>query len=205
MANYLIQSCDGLTSLVVDPGENTITTGNTYYITFTGETNPGCFEVILESVDPITEVVSTATQYSSCLVCLQNNDFSFLVTGCTLPTGGPVNANQFNEWPLGNFYTLCANNGEFEGCSCFEVVGIEPHGYPFIFTILGPYLDCDCQEPPRSANTETFVCEICCECGATGSTITQVTPPHPVWTDGYGTAVTQLNMIVLGGPNGLNN
>jgi hypothetical protein len=58
-------------------------------------------------------------------------------------------------------------------------------------------------EEPRSANTESTVCEICCECGATGSTTNIITPPHPVWTDGYGTAVTQLNMIVIGG-NGLN-
>lgn len=203
MANYLIQSCDGLTSLVVNPGENTITTGNTYYINFTGETNPGCFEVTSESVDPITEGVSTATQYNSCLECLQDNGFSFLVTGCTLPTGGPVSAVQFNEWPLGNFYILCANNGEFEGCSCFEVTGIQSGPYPFNFNISGPYLDCDCQGVPRSANTETFLCQEICVSG--GTTTISITPPHPVWTDGYGTQVTQLNMITLGGPDGLNN
>jgi hypothetical protein len=203
MANYLIQSCDGLTSLVVNPGENTITTGNTYYINFTGETNPGCFEVTSESEDPIAEGISTATQYNSCLECLQDNGFSFIVTGCTLPIGGPVSAVQFNEWPLGNFYTLCANNGEFDGCLCFEVIGIEPSVYPFNFTILGPYSDCECQEPPRSANTEVFLCQEICTSG--GTTTVSITPPHPVWTDGYGTPVTQLNMIVLGGPNGLNN
>jgi len=204
MANYLIQSCDGLTSLVVNPGENTITTGNTYYITFTGETNPGCFEVASESVDPITEGVSTVAQYNNCLECLQNNGFSFIVSACTVPgLGGPVSAAQFNEWPLGNFYTLCANNGEFNDCLCFAVIGIEPGVYPFIFTISGPYLDCDCQGIPRSANTETFLCQEICVSG--GTTTISITPPHPVWTDGYGTQITQLNMITLGGPNGLNN
>ena len=58
---------------------------------------------------------------------------------------------------------------------------------------------------PRSAGTEYEVCEICCDCGSTGSTINLITPPHPVYTDGYGTPVTQLNMVTLGGPNGLNN
>jgi hypothetical protein len=57
---------------------------------------------------------------------------------------------------------------------------------------------------PRSGGTESLICVICCDCGSTGSTITQVAPPHPVWTDGYGTEVTQMNMVTLGG-NGLNN
>jgi hypothetical protein len=58
--------------------------------------------------------------------------------------------------------------------------------------------------PARSANTETLVCVTCCPCdGSSGSTFS-VIPPHPVWTDGYGTSVTQLNMITLGGINGLN-
>ena len=54
-----------------------------------------------------------------------------------------------------------------------------------------------------SANTETTICQEVCT--GSGTTITtQIIPPHPVWTDGYGTPVTQLNMITLGGPNGLN-
>jgi hypothetical protein len=53
---------------------------------------------------------------------------------------------------------------------------------------------------PRSANTESFVCYDPCDTG----TPSLFTAPHPVWTDGYGTSVTQLNAITLGGPNGLN-
>jgi hypothetical protein len=34
--------------------------------------------------------------------------------------------------------------------------------------------------------------------------VNSVTTPHPVYTDGFGTPVTQLNMVVLGGINGLN-
>jgi hypothetical protein len=56
-------------------------------------------------------------------------------------------------------------------------------------------------ELQKSANTETFLCEqICTE---SGTTVVSVAAPHPVWTDGYGTAVTQMNMITIGG-NGLN-
>jgi hypothetical protein len=75
------------------------------------------------------------------------------------------------------------------------------------YSAITEYNDCfDCvKETPRSANTEYEICEICCDCGTTsGSTINLLTPPHPVYTDGYGTPVTQLNMVTLGGPNGLN-
>jgi hypothetical protein len=55
---------------------------------------------------------------------------------------------------------------------------------------------------PRSANTETLIClQVCTE---SGTTVVSIAPPHPVWTDGYGTAVTQLGMVVIGGPDGLN-
>jgi hypothetical protein len=56
---------------------------------------------------------------------------------------------------------------------------------------------------PRSANTEENICINIC--GPSGNTVTSVTSPHPVWTDNYGTPVTQLNAITLGGQNGLNN
>ena len=55
---------------------------------------------------------------------------------------------------------------------------------------------------PRSANTPYNICEVCSD--ETVITVYNLTPPHPVYTDGYGTPVTQLNMVTLGGPNGLN-
>lgn len=54
-------------------------------------------------------------------------------------------------------------------------------------------------EPPISAGTEYFVCNIC------DGVATEVAPPHPVWTDGAGRDVILLDMVVLGGENGLNN
>ena len=56
---------------------------------------------------------------------------------------------------------------------------------------------------PRSANTAYDICEVCSD--GTVITVYNLTPPHPIYTDGYGTPVTQLNMVTLGGPNGLNN
>jgi hypothetical protein len=50
-----------------------------------------------------------------------------------------------------------------------------------------------------SANTESIVCIFDCS----GNTKT-ITPPHPVFGDLTGGTVTQLNMIEIGGQNGLN-
>ena len=58
-------------------------------------------------------------------------------------------------------------------------------------------------DQPRSAGTESTICVICNDV-ISGETATSVNPPHPVWTDSRGTAVTQLNAITLGGMNGLN-
>lgn len=50
-----------------------------------------------------------------------------------------------------------------------------------------------------SANTQTIICQNDCS----GNTVT-IIPPNPVWINNNGDAVTQLNMVVIGGPNGLN-
>ena len=89
---------------------------------------------------------------------------------------------------------------------CATFTGLTSTGETNYNYVSGPSLSCeDCEtepEPPISAGTETLICvEIC---GPSGTTVTQVVPPHPEWTNGYGTQVTQLNMVVLGGPNGLN-
>lgn len=61
-------------------------------------------------------------------------------------------------------------------------------------------------EEPRSANTETAICYTCNSDINNGVVqFYTANSPHPEWTDGYGTQVTELNMITLGGQNGLNN
>ena len=54
-----------------------------------------------------------------------------------------------------------------------------------------------------SANTENIICQLVCSTGATGLETIQIIPPHPVFSDLTGGTVTQLNMIQLGGTNGL--
>ena len=194
MANYLITNCGGGT-VIVDSGESSLITGDTYYLDFTGETSSSCYTINSETSDPADDTISTiVSRYDNCLECLQNNEFSFLASACTTDLTILINPNQFTQWPIGNFYNICS--GE---CYCFEVYGFTEVITSSVYTISVPYSDCSCEIPPRSANTETFICVPDCE--FTGSTA--VTPPHPVWTDGYGNSVTQLNMITIGG-NGLN-
>lgn len=52
----------------------------------------------------------------------------------------------------------------------------------------------------------TFTSKICFECpdGSGGTIVTEKEAPHPVYTNGQGDAVVQLDMVVIGGPKGLN-
>ena len=58
-----------------------------------------------------------------------------------------------------------------------------------------------CEEcSPQSVNPEYTLCVKDCD-----GNVVELFFPHPVWTNEYGTAVTQLNAVTLGGVNGLNN
>ena len=204
MAYYLTTYCDGSEGPIVDSSDAIFNLG-VYFIVFTGGTESGCYTLVNVTDTPPNEGISTATPFNDCLECLQQNDFSFLVSACTIPNlFGPVSSIEFSQFPLGQYYTLCANDPFiFVGCFCFTVYGIVPNFFPYTFNPQGPYFDCNCSG--RESGTEYFECVICCDCGATGGTVTQIVPPHPVWTDGYGTPVTQMGSVSLGGMFGLNN
>ena len=53
---------------------------------------------------------------------------------------------------------------------------------------------------PLSAGTEVFICVQSCD----GLTSSYVDVPHPTYLNEFGKAVVQLDMIELGGTNGLN-
>jgi hypothetical protein len=145
-------------------------------------------------------------EYSDCCECLATDgretlNFNFIICGTDEEIN--IEATEFCSQiglPItGSTYEIQFGS-ETPFCATFQ--GLSEFGETYYSFVSGPFLLCeDCgEEPPRSANTENFVCIP--DCGFTGSTA--VAPPHPVWTDGYGTPVTQLNMVVLGGPNGLN-
>lgn len=211
MANYLITPCSPLlfagdpiepivlNPIIVNDSGFTLNVGDINYFTFDSEIPGGCYSVDSISLDsPDTTISSTGGTYVNCLSCYQDNNWSYIVSACT-DSGlyGPINSNFFNEYPINNFYSI---EGPFwEGPLCFSVEGVQDIDIEVPFLVNGSYSDCGCTEQPRSANTETVICVVC-----SGETST-ITPPHAVYTDAQGIAVTQLNTVVLGGPNGLNN
>jgi len=154
----------------------------------------------------------TTLRYDTCENCNSQGAIGITLLSCDIPyTESFVQITLENYLQILNYGSLQNYSVSDQNGNCYSISNVCP--IPLNsneFTPVGFYFNCticnqNTTDPARSAGTEVFVCEICCDCGATGSTITQVSPPHPVWTDGYGTAVTQLNMIVLGGINGLNN
>jgi hypothetical protein len=59
---------------------------------------------------------------------------------------------------------------------------------------------------PTTISAGTFTSKICYECpDGSGDTIsTAKDAPHPTYTDGQNNSIIQLDMVALGGPNGLN-
>ena len=205
MANYIINEC--ITNDVYILSASTLTLGATVEFDISEARFCGTVGAVTESTETLN--ISFVQLHDDCCACLsgltESLNFSFIRCGtseeinieatnfCTeygVPTTGITYEIQFgSETPF---------------CATFE--GLSESGETNYHYSSGPFSLCEnCgEEPPRSAGTEYEVCEICCDCGSPGSTINLITPPHPVYTDGYGTPVTQLNMVTLGGPNGLN-
>lgn len=203
MANYIINECITNDVYILSG----VTPGTTVEFDISEARFCGTVGALTESAETLN--ISFVQLHDDCCECLsgltESLNFSFIRCGtseeinieatnfCTeygVPTTGITYEIQFgSETPF---------------CATFE--GLSESGETNYHYSSGPFSLCEnCgEEPPRSAGTEYEVCEICCDCGSTGSTINLITPPHPVYTDGYGTPVTQLNMVTLGGPNGLN-
>ena len=191
------------------------TIGATYYLTFLIGPNliTTCVTVNRGGIAQLTEsnynysiafgrigvVQIVPTLETDCRDCVSGNTLSYAVQRCT--DGETDYVLLINDSFIGHIISYSDGVDEY----CGTVVGIGTGGVPFTF--INDYgLGGDCtfctssSDPPRSANTEYTMCiEIC------DGTYESQDTPHPVYTDGYGTPVTQLNMVVLGGPNGLNN
>jgi hypothetical protein len=179
--------------------------------------------VCLEIVDVYTSdygngyrsFVSDGINYTSCEECSSGATLGLTIINCDTLEPSQVNVS-LSEWSEISGFPFSIPNSVISDSNgvCYQVVNACPinNVYPPFEISNFYYNQSFCRassqrspEPPRSAGTEYFECVICCDCGSTGSTVTQVSPPHPVWTDGYGTPVTQLNMVALGGMFGLNN
>ena len=145
-------------------------------------------------------------RYDTCENCNSQGLIGVTLVNCDTFVESFVSITLDNYLSVYNFGSLTNYSVKGSNGSCYQItnlcpIPLEEQG----FTAVEFYFNCTfCESSvvnsPRSANTENFICIPDCE--FTGSTA--VAPPHPIWTDGYGREVTQLNMVVLGGPNGLN-
>jgi len=207
MPNYNVSNCTTGVQYIISAGTLSINDVISFYV---DEAGPFCGTVLSVSTD--SHVGLYDSPYNSCCECLSGaalvQSFIFencvtkesinvdLTTFCNTANFAPFSENVFKFYevanPTNNFCAKYISNSRTSGTTNYE-----PESEI--------YQNCsECENGvPRSANTEVFICEICCPC-TTGATINSVVPPHPVWTDSQGTAVIQLNMVVLGGENGLN-
>ena len=207
--------CNLGTIIYITTTNNTFTTGDTVQ-TLWGETNFLCATLI----EDVTSAVGadtyfyTNTKFDTCEDCYTATTIGIRTLDCFTLESEVVDLT-YTAW------TQTTNYGGFNGSysDCFldsdglcrtivDVCPLTPIGNPK--SVTQQYLNCNIctifhPRPappfpyPISAGTEYLVCVEC-----SGSTFT-ITPPHPVWTGPYGNAITLLDAIVLGGPNGLNN
>jgi hypothetical protein len=204
MAKYIINDC--LTNDQYVVSADTLSEGQV--IGFSIDEMPFCGTVGVETDIPLSSGVTSGATYADCCECLsgitESLNFKFIRCG----TSEEINIDStefcsyFGAPTSGSTYEIQFGRGT-PFCVTFD--GLTNSGETNYYYVSGPFLDCeDCgEEPPRSAGTEVTICQETCD--VSGTTVTTFIPPHPEWTDGYGTQVTQLNMIALGGPNGLNN
>ena len=121
----------------------------------------------------------------------------YVLESCTQP-GTNFTVNSAVPLVVGQIYSffIDENNG-----SCGTVVEDLPAGP--VYTLGSPYELCEecLLNTPYEVNPPEY--ELCVK-DCDGNPVV-LTLPHPVYTNEYGTAVTQLNAVELGGVNGLNN
>jgi hypothetical protein len=179
-----------------------------------------CGEII-DTADSYSEETYYNTQkngfgttliYDTCENCNSQGAIGITLLSCDIPyTESFVQITLENYLQILNYGSLQNYSVSDQNGNCYTISNVCPIPLNSIeFTPVGFYFNCSiCSEnnpdvnPPRSANTETIICQEVCDLSG-GTTTVSITPPHPVWTDGYGTPVTQLNMVVIGGVNGLN-
>jgi hypothetical protein len=202
MPNYIINQC--LTNDDYIISADTLTVGITYEFGI-GET------IFCGTVEAVTEESITPgyyydfSEYSNCCECLEGDgreSLNFKFIRCDTSEEINIEATdfcgQYGAPTTGLTYEIQFGS-ETSFCATFD--GLSESGTTNYSYVSGPFSLCeDCgEQPPISAGTETIMCVLDCS----GNTIT-VVPPHPTYLNEYGKAVVQLNMVELGGMNGLN-
>ena len=213
---YCTECSDGLYDglLVAPAGQYSI---GDFVKSHWGNSNWFCFEISdiwTENDYGIPQVIFDAEgdiSYSSCTDCAGSGTVGITVVNCDTLVESQVTVT-FEQWSqIEGVFTFPYSVISDTNGNCYTVVNSCPIDNIYPSFPLGDFYinSTQCrtnqtQNLPRSAGTESTICVICYDV-LSGETATSVSPPHPVWTDSRGIAVTQLNAIALGGMNGLNN
>ena len=200
---YSGQSCVDNSVIAVLSAMTSYNIGNVVNASPVGAPFQDCFTITSEANSGDTVNYEINNVEDSCIDCIKNVGGVFIFSECSDPTSTVnIDVNQFNTVPsfLQSYYLELTGS---TGCYVFD--GWDPSDVPneSISLILGPYEECNVCEGyniPTSANTAYTLCTTDCD----GNPV-ELEFPHPVYTNNYGNAVTQLNAVQLGGPNGLNN
>ena len=148
--------------------------------------------------------------YDDCNTCVGSSTIVVGLINCDTDEDSYVTISLSNYLSIiGNGFSLPNYTIRDQRQNCYTITSVCPlPSSASTESMLAVYFYFSCQYCPdqiiTSANTEYNTCVICCECGSTGSTVNSVSTPHPIYTDGYNNPIMQLNMVVLGGTNGLN-
>jgi hypothetical protein len=201
---YSGQSCVDNSVIAVLTATTQYNIGDVVNVAFPLPPTNDCFTIFALASSGDTPNASIVSGETSCISCIQNVEGSFDFNECggtPIPTS--LDVNDFNFVPnYGGIYYLTTQNGI---SGCYEFAGWDPNGSStdILLTISEDYVECNACEGyniPTSANTAYTLCTLDCD----GNPV-ELEFPHPVYTNNYGNAVTQLNAVQLGGPNGLNN
>lgn len=170
-------------------------------------TTSGYYETFYNSK---SDASGNTVTYSNCASCESTTYIGLTIVNCDTGVERYVRITNQQYLELNSLegYTNYVIN-DFTGCYTISNFCPIPLSATTEYVPVEFFPFCELCSPspyrtPRSANTENFVCVTCCTCDGTSGSTFSVTPPHPVWIDEYGTPVTQMNMITLGGINGLN-
>ena len=121
----------------------------------------------------------------------------YVLQSCTPPSTN-FSVNSVAPLFVGQIYSFFIDENTQ---ACGTVVEEIPSGP--VYTLGTPYESCEecIANIPYEVNPPEY--ELCVK-DCDGNPVV-LTLPHPVYTNEYGTAVTQLNAVELGGVNGLNN
>lgn len=178
--------------------------GEVWYITDIDAGDIFCVEILGEDTGG-TIVYTANTIYSGnesdCVACYKDNGFTLYADDC----------NSSDEYILDiqSEIFLDENKKIIKVDISGNTLCLDPKTYRrdtgIDYIALTTYDTCqECTDIlPRSANTEQNICIQICDLSG-GTTVLSVATPHPVWTDGKGAEVTQLNAVTIGGMYGLN-